>query len=166
MIEIESIVSICRVIIAMILILFLPGFLLINALLPEKKVFDLQFDIFYRIGIGIGLSIGMSIAVGFLLGRTLGLKTENIFIVLSIISLVLFVIGVYRGAYPRIYRKRYVELKNLEKRLNELLEIAEIYRNRMRNMPPSFRKLYENKLKDIMIEIENIKNEIEKRKTS
>jgi uncharacterized membrane protein len=54
-----------RIILAMILLFFLPGILLVQAVFPRKGELDPEFDWLYRLGIGIGLSIVLTILVGF-----------------------------------------------------------------------------------------------------
>ncbi|UCH89520.1 MAG: DUF1616 domain-containing protein [Thermoplasmata archaeon] len=101
-----------RIISSLILILFLPGFLFIQALFPKKNELDEDDDLLYRFILSIALSVVISILMGFILG-SLGTNPstgkgyfETFYIVLSlgIFSLLMFSIGLYRGAYPRLSR--------------------------------------------------------------
>src|SRR3989449_5896785 len=48
-----AIVATARVIGALVLLFFLPGFLLINALYPRKGELDREYDALYRVTLGI-----------------------------------------------------------------------------------------------------------------
>lgn len=106
-------IDILRVIIAIFLIFFLPGFFLVQALFPKKNELDEEDDLLYRIALGIALSIIITTLDGFILG-SMGINpatgkgywdTPYIFGSLIGISIVLFVIGWYRGAYPILGRR-------------------------------------------------------------
>lgn len=94
--------DILHVIAGMIIVLFLPGFTLIQALFPREKELDEEFDMLYRITLGIAMSIVIVILLGFVLGnpKVKGFTAKNLWISLSLISLLFFIIGWYRGAYP------------------------------------------------------------------
>lgn len=96
-----------RIILAMILLFFLPGILLVQAVFPRKGELDPEFDWLYRLGIGIGLSIVLTILVGFGL-NSLGVSEETGLgyvstwpIVISLLAMcaVFFFIGWLRGGY-------------------------------------------------------------------
>lgn len=114
-------IDLLRIIITLLLIFFLPGFFLIQALFPRKNELDEEDDLLYRIALGIALSIVITTLDGFILG-SLGVNpstgkgywdTPYIFGSLIGISLILFGIGWYRGAYPLLSRKK-METKNLD----------------------------------------------------
>lgn len=97
-----------RILAALFLIFFLPGYLLVQALFPRKDELDLDFDWLYRLALGIGLSIVLTILVGFGL-NSLGVNEETgmgyvtagpITLSLVALSLVLFLIAWFRGAFP------------------------------------------------------------------
>jgi hypothetical protein len=98
----------------LILIFFLPGYLLVKALFPGKNELDKEYNLIYEIGLGMGLSIVIAILDGFLLGslhQLIGFRTvdgrevgyfDTPYIVTSLllICLLLFIAGWYRGAFP------------------------------------------------------------------
>lgn len=95
-----------QIVFGLLLNFFLPGFFLIMALFPRKGELDKEFDLLYKITLGIGMSVVIVILNGFFLGNVLPLENgkgqftaTNIWISLSVISLVFFIIGWYRGAY-------------------------------------------------------------------
>lgn len=97
---------------ALILLFFLPGFLLVNALFPRKGELDREYDTLLRITLGIVMSIVLVILFGFAL-NALGVNPDtgsgyfvgdNVWIGLSAISFGLFWLGWWRGAYPSLAR--------------------------------------------------------------
>ena len=105
-----------RVFAGLLLVLFLPGYTLIQALFPRKGELDEEFDTLYRMALGAAMSICVVILVGFVLGNpSLGnapnwdglsdgdkgyFQTFFITVSLSFATLLFFGIGWYRGAYP------------------------------------------------------------------
>lgn len=93
------------------LIFFLPGWLLVNALFPRKGELDREYDALYRITIGIVMSIVVAVLLGFGL-NAIGVNdtgfgyvtADNLWIGLAAISLGLFWLGWWRGAYPGLAR--------------------------------------------------------------
>jgi len=105
--------DILRLIYAVLLIFFIPGYTAVQALFPRKGELDLEFDWLYRLAFSMALSIGIVIFNGFFLNelsRSLGLYPNGIgmmqepYLSISLwtISGVFFVIGWYRGAYPLV----------------------------------------------------------------
>jgi len=98
----------------LILIFFLPGYLLVKALFPGRNELDKEYNLIYEIGLGMGLSIVIAILDGFLLGslhQLIGFRTVNgrqvgyfdtpyIVSSLLLICLMLFMAAWYRGAFP------------------------------------------------------------------
>jgi len=98
----------------LILIFFLPGYLLVKALFPGKNELDKEYNVIYEVGLGMGLSIVIAILDGFLLGslhQLIGFRTvdgrqvgyfDTPYIVTSLllICLILFLAAWYRGAFP------------------------------------------------------------------
>ncbi len=105
-----------RVVAGLLLVLFIPGYTLIQAMFPRKGELDEEFDTLYRVTLGMALSICVVILVGFVLGNpALGnapswgnwsdgdkgyFQTFFITSSLLVISIIFFVLGWYRGAYP------------------------------------------------------------------
>lgn len=95
-----------QVIFGLLLIFFLPGFTFVKALFPRKEELDEEFGTLYQVVLGIGMSIVIMILVGIVLGSmplTNGkgqFTPVNIILLLSVITILLFIIGIFRGAYP------------------------------------------------------------------
>lgn len=137
-----DIVGISRLLVAIILLFFLPGFLLVQAIFPRKNELDENEDMLYRIVLGIALSIVVNIAIGFILGSMPlsdghGAFTEmNILISIIVVSLIFGVVGWYRGAYPFTGRaadpipKLPISKRNME-RVQELLVDWKAYKKKV-----------------------------------
>ncbi len=102
--------NILRIVAGILLIFFIPGFTLVQALFPRKGELDVEFDLLYRATLAIGLSIVVTILTGFAL-NSLGINPQTgmgyfttLYITLSLvlISIILFIFGWYRGAYPLV----------------------------------------------------------------
>ena len=104
-----------RVFAGLLLVLFIPGYTLIQAMFPRRGELDEEFDTLYRVTLGMAMSICIVIIVGFILGNpALGnapswgnsdddkgfFQTFFVTTSLLIISILFFVAGWYRGAYP------------------------------------------------------------------
>ena len=105
-----------RVIAGMLLVLFLPGYTLIQAMFPRRGELDEEFDTLYRVTLGMAMSICVVILIGFVLGNpSLGnapdwdglsdgekgyFQTFFITLSLTVATVLFFGIGWYRGAYP------------------------------------------------------------------
>ena len=105
-----------RVIAGLVLVLFLPGYTLIQAMFPRKGELDEEFDTLYRVTLGMAMSICVVILIGFVLGNpSLGNAPDwdgisdgdkgyfqTFFVTTSLvaITIIFFVTGWYRGAYP------------------------------------------------------------------
>ncbi len=107
-----AIVATARVIGALVLLFFLPGYLLINALYPRKGELDREYDALYRLTLGIVLSIAVTVFWSFFL-NSLGVNETsglgyvvgpNIAGGLLGLSGAFFVLGWWRGAYPWMVR--------------------------------------------------------------
>ncbi|MEK6851362.1 MAG: DUF1616 domain-containing protein [Candidatus Thermoplasmatota archaeon] len=94
------------------LLLFLPGWTLINLLFPRKGELDREYDALYRITLGIVMSLVVLVLLGFLL-NALGVDASsgmgyftapNIWISLSGLTVLFFAAGWWRGAYPVLGR--------------------------------------------------------------
>jgi len=106
-----AIVATARVIGALVLLFFLPGYLLINALYPRNGELDREYDTLYRLTLGFVLSIAVTVFWAFFL-NSLGVNASgfgdvtapNIAAGLIGLSVVFFVLGWWRGAYPWMVR--------------------------------------------------------------
>lgn len=94
----------------LLLTFFLPGYFLVNLVFPGKGSLGGELDALYRAFLGIVLSVSITIAYGTLLVILGTLEGSVLFLPrylwpgLAIATLLLFLGGVYRGAYPRISR--------------------------------------------------------------
>ncbi len=93
----------------LILPLFLPGFLLVNVLFPGRGSLGGDWDVVYRVFLGVVLSVALTVLYGTLLIVLAGadqvlLRPETLWPGLALLALALFIVGVVRGAYPRIAR--------------------------------------------------------------
>ncbi len=104
--------AILRVLAALLLTFFLPGYFLVNVLYPRRGELDREYDVLYRITLGIFLSIAVTVLWDFLL-NSLGTNpatgmgfvvTVNISAGLVGLSVLFFVLGWWRGAYPWMAR--------------------------------------------------------------
>jgi hypothetical protein len=89
--------------------LFLPGFLLVNVLFPGRGSLGGSWDMVYRVFLGVVLSVALTVLYGTLLIVIAGadqvlLRPETLWPGLALLALALFIVGVVRGAYPRIAR--------------------------------------------------------------
>jgi hypothetical protein len=106
--------QVLQVLFGIILVFFLPGYLMVKALFPGRNELDKEYNVIYEIGLGMGLSIVIVILDGFFLGslhqlvgfRDVGgvekgwFDAPYIWASLLLICLLLFIAGWYRGAFP------------------------------------------------------------------
>ena len=101
-----------RLIGALLLIFFIPGILLVQALFPRKGELDHEMERMYRLALGVGLSIVITILVNFGL-NSLGVNPDTgmgyvtagpITICLVLLSVLFFVVAWVRGGMPIIGR--------------------------------------------------------------
>lgn len=107
-----GILATLRVLGAILLVFVIPGLLLVNLLYPKKGELDREYDLLYRLTLGIVLSIAVTVLWGFFL-NSLGVQASTglgyvqapeIAEGLIGLSLVFFVAGWWRGAYPWMAR--------------------------------------------------------------
>ncbi|MFH0816953.1 MAG: DUF1616 domain-containing protein [Methanobacteriota archaeon] len=96
-----------QVVAGLLVVFFVPGYCLVNALFPRRNEFDSEIDLVYRITIGIGLSMALVILVNFGL-NALGTNPDTglgyidapyLWASLLALSGALFAVGWWRGAY-------------------------------------------------------------------
>ena len=104
--------EVVQLILALVLLFFLPGWTLINAVFPRKGELDREYDALYRITLGIVMSIVVVILYGFGL-NSLGVNAAtnlgyfnagNLWAGLTVLTALFFVAGWWRGAYPVLGR--------------------------------------------------------------
>ena len=107
-----GVLGVLRVIAALILVFVLPGLLLVNLLYPRRGELDREYDTLYRLTLGIVLSIAVTVLWGFVL-NALGVnaatglgyvQAPEIAEGLVGLSVLFFVLGWWRGAYPWLAR--------------------------------------------------------------
>ena len=107
-----GIVSVLRILGALLLTFVIPGLLLVNLLYPRRGELDREYDAIYRLTLGIVLSIAVTVLWGFFL-NSLGVNAAtNLGFVqgpeiaagLIGLSILFFVVGWWRGAYPWMAR--------------------------------------------------------------
>ncbi len=94
-------------IIGFLLLFFITGITFIYALFPRKGEIDPQYDLLYRLTFGVVMSVVILILFSFSL-NALGTDTSgfgyvtglNLWIGLTVLSVMFFWIGWWRGAYP------------------------------------------------------------------
>ncbi len=103
-----GIVALLRVLGALLLTFLIPGLFLVNLLFPRRGELDREYDVVYRLTLGIVLSIAVTVLWGFFL-NSLGVneatnlgyvQTPYIAAGLIGLSVLFFVVGWWRGAYP------------------------------------------------------------------
>ncbi len=106
-----AIVATARVFGALVLLFFVPGYLLINGLYPRKGELDQEYDILYRLTLGVVLSIAITVFWAFFLNSFGvnasgfgGVTAPNLAGGLIGLSVGFFVLGWWRGAYPWMAR--------------------------------------------------------------
>ncbi len=103
-----GIVAFFRILGALLLTFVIPGLLLVNLLYPRRGELDREYDAVYRLTLGIVLSIAVTVLWGFFL-NSLGVNAATglgfvqgpeIAAGLIGLSVLFFVVGWWRGAYP------------------------------------------------------------------
>lgn len=84
--------SIIRTILGLVIVLFLPGYVLVAALFPKRG----DLDSIERIALSFGLSIAVVPLIGLLLNYTFGIRLIPILISISIYIIILAIIAEYR----------------------------------------------------------------------
>jgi hypothetical protein len=187
-----AIVASLRVVVALVLTFFLPGYLLVNVLYPRKGELDREYDGLYRVTLGIVLSIAVTVLWDFLL-NSLGVNAStnfgfvvgaNIAAGLLGLSLLFFVLGWWRGAYPWMARlhpslartprpapgdlfaeqdqdaRTRMKLEDLAERRERLRKTIKDYERRMRLQSPDARAHYVGKRDDARRDLKKVEAEI------
>jgi hypothetical protein len=172
-----------QVLLGIAVVFFLPGYTLISLLFPRKGELDPDYDIVYRVALGMGLSIVIAIFVGFGL-NAISTETEGyvspgpLWISLLSFTVVFFVAGWYRGAYPwlgllheGLYRTpaprrapgektALIRFGREERRLVlervQLLEDIETYRERSSTSNPSRKLYYQRRIEQARERLEQV----------
>lgn len=176
-----DILQIFQIIGAVLLMFFLPGFMLVQALFPRKNELDEEHDLLFRVVLGIGMSIVITALDGFVLG-SLGINPATdkgfwdpfyITLSLSLITIVLFFIGWYRGSYPSLKkskkrpestlqlidtnRENYLKIMNQLKQKRKMIEKLII---KLENAPPEERKRYEGRKSRLEKKVKKLEDEL------
>jgi hypothetical protein len=124
-------VDVPMLVVTLLMMFFIPGYTLTQAVFPRKNEVHPKDDLIHRLILAIGLSMAISVFTGFTLS-SLGTDEEgmgyfrsgNFLLALASISAVLFLIGLVRGAYPRLgfARERPVEFSLGPEQRAELIE--------------------------------------------
>ncbi len=167
--------NVLQVIAAVFVLFFLPGYTFINMLFPKRGELDLEYDQLYRIGLGMGMSIVIAILTGYVLGYLALFYSVYIWAALLNLSLLFFLIGFFRGGYPTI--RRWMGLENEDKHdkvimLEDLLKerkvqvkkLGELERLLRINPKSKQREKWEEERKNVLKEIREIDEKIEKLK--
>lgn len=99
--------EILRIIFGILLIFVLPGWMLIKAMFPRPGELDEEYNTLYVLTLGMATSVCLTILVGFVLG-SMPLQDDGTgwfdtpYLVAGLVGLtvVFFVLGWWRGAYP------------------------------------------------------------------
>jgi uncharacterized membrane protein len=100
-----------RIILSIPLIIFIPGYLLVYALFPEKT--EKSFDVVDRIALGIGISIAIVPLIGIILNYSpWGITLQPLILSLETVILILGIIAIIRW-YHTSPEKRYIPIINI-----------------------------------------------------
>ena len=145
-------IGILRIVFGVLLIFFLPGYMLVKTLFPGRKDLDREYNTLYVITIGMAMSIVLTILWGFILGSIPPdaetgkgyFRTPFIEMGLIIMTVVLFITAWFRGGFPAMGKihdsllrvpkaEKAMFKKTPEERIDALvLEFKELARQRER----------------------------------
>lgn len=174
-------IDILRIFLAIVLLFFLPGYMVIKSLFPGKRDLDNEYNEIYVFTLSIAMSIVISILTGFILASLPPdasgkgyLRSPFIEISLITITIILFIIAWHRGAFPwlgKVHPKLQKVIKEEEYTAEEILELArerEIltrrvkeYTRKMRTVSKSMRNHYERKKKEAVKKLREVEKRIE-----
>ncbi len=87
---------------------FLPGYFLVNSVYPRRGSLGGELDLLYRVFLGVVVSVSLVVVYGtalVILGEGTGqvlFRPEYLWPGLVVLSVVFFLVGVLRGAYPKL----------------------------------------------------------------
>ncbi|MBS3782239.1 MAG: DUF1616 domain-containing protein [Candidatus Thermoplasmatota archaeon] len=128
-----------RLLSSALLMFFLPGYTLINAIYPGRGELDEELDLLYRIIYGIGLSVAVVVIIGFMLGHVPGgeFTAGNISVSLISFTVFFFFVGWYRGAYqslghlsPRLTRAEPEVVHHKDEDANKVKRLQKVAKKR------------------------------------
>ncbi len=183
-----------RVVGALLLSFILPGLLLVNLLYPRRGELDREYDLLYRITLGIVLSILVTVLWGFFL-NSLGVNeatqmgyVQTPYIAAGLVgfSVLFFVLGWWRGAYPWMARlhpslarvpspgpeslltdeekdhRVRMKLEELAESRERLRRTVKDYERRMQLQSADARSHYEAKRDEARAELKRVETELRK----
>jgi len=89
------------------IVFFLPGYMMVNMLFPRRNELDPEYDVVYRSALGMGLSVVIAIIIGFSLNAISSedqgyVSAGPLWTVFLAVTALFFAVGWYRGAYPSL----------------------------------------------------------------
>jgi hypothetical protein len=181
--------NLLQVLLGIVIVFFLPGYTLVNALFPRKGELDPEYDPVYRITLGMGMSVVITIIVGFALdaisSEEHGYVTAGpLWIILLSMTGLFILLGWLRGAYPyagylhpSLYRpppsSRDIKSKSFEfnrkrhleryiKEREELLADLRVFTNRSTASNPQRKLYYRRRIDQTRERIDKVNEEIHK----
>jgi hypothetical protein len=96
------VLELIQIIFGLLLIFVLPGVALIKWMFPRPGELDQEYNGIYVLALGMTTSVCITILVGFVLGSSAAGWFDRPFIIGSLVSItiVFFILGWWRGAYP------------------------------------------------------------------
>ncbi len=189
-----GVLGVLRVLAALLLVFVLPGLLLVNVLYPRPGELDREYDTLYRLTLGIVLSIAVTVLWGFVL-NALGVnaatglgyvQAPEIAEGLVGLSVLFFVLGWWRGAYPWMARvhpslarvpkagpeslltddekdhRVRMKLEELAESRERLRRTIKDYERRMQLQSSDARSHYEEKRDEARAELKRVETELRK----
>ncbi len=189
-----GVLGVLRVLAALLLVFVLPGLLLVNVLYPRRGELDREYDTLYRLTLGIVLSIAVTVLWGFAL-NALGVnaatglgyvQAPEIAEGLVGLSVLFFVLGWWRGAYPWMARvhpslarvpragpeslltddekdhRVRMKLEQLAESRERLRRTIKDYERRMQLQSSDARSHYEEKRDEARAELKRVETELRK----
>ena len=182
-----------QVIYGFILVLFLPGFTLIQMMFPRKGELDEEFDMLYRVTLGIAMSMVVVILSGFFLAHPSVRLFKEPYLSITYLSFsaLFFVGGWHRGAYPwlgKIHPSLYriapkvsvdtddlvpgkeitpalVELRRLAKERQDLKRKVKDIERKSRMSSPSLKKYWDNRKNIYLQDLRDVEKKVEETQT-
>jgi len=178
-----------QVLYGLLLTSFIPGYTIVQALFPRRKELDEEYDFLYRMTLSIALSWVVVILMGFFLAHpdVRRFREPEISIVLISVSVLFFIAGWYKGAYPFLgilvpslarappgirtpldeftdakeVTTTLIELKGLSFERRKLSEKVRNYEKKERISSPTLSKYYRREKEKCLEELKNINERID-----